>query len=193
MRKISTIGLALSLLLATAPAFAHPGHDLSGAGFVAGLMHPLLGLDHLLAMLVVGVWAAQLGGRARLWVPASFLALMGCGALFAFNGYTPPQVEAGIAASLLALGLLCATAWRLPLQLAMGVVSVFAFFHGAAHGSELPTLAQPAAFSLGFLIATASLHIAGLSFGAVSARHSSWLARACGLGTVAAGLVYSFA
>ena len=193
MRKLSCFGLGLGLLSLAAPAFAHPGHDPASAGFLAGIAHPLLGLDHLLAMLVVGVWAAQAGGRARWFLPASFLALMACGALFALNGHAPPRIEAGIAASLMVLGLLCTMALRLPLSMAMGITGAFAFFHGAAHGSELPALAQPAAFAAGFLLATAALHAAGLAIGTVSQRHSQWLARACGLGALATGLIYSFA
>jgi urease accessory protein len=191
MRKTSAF--ALSLLLATAPAFAHPGHDLPGAGFLAGLVHPLLGADHLLAMLVVGIWAAQLDGRARFWVPVSFLTVMAFGAFCAFNGFTPPRVEAGIAASLMVLGLLCANAWRMRLALAMGVTGTFAFFHGAAHGSELPLLAQPLAFASGFLLATTALHVTGLLIGTLALRHSQWMARLCGVGVLAVGVVYSFA
>ena len=193
MRKLTSLGLCLSLLLTTAPAFAHPGHDLPGAGFIAGLMHPLLGIDHLLAMLVVGLWAAQLDGRARFWVPMSFLTVMAFGACCAFNGYTPPRVEAGIAASLMVLGLLCANAWRVRLALAMSVTGTFAFFHGAAHGSELPLLAQPLAFASGFLVATTALHVTGLLIGTLALRHSQWLARLCGVGVLAVGVVYSFA
>lgn len=194
MRKISLMGLGLSLLFATVPAFAHPGHELGGAGgFLAGLVHPFLGVDHLLAMLVVGIWAAQVGGRARFWIPVSFLTLMACGAMFAFNGYTPPRVEAGIAASLMVLGLLCANAWRLRLVMAMGITGIFAFFHGAAHGSELPLLAQPLVFASGFLLATTALHMTGLLIGTLALRHSQWLARLCGVGVLAAGVAYSFA
>ena len=130
MRKLSCFGLGLGLLSLAAPAFAHPGHDPASAGFLAGIAHPLLGLDHLLAMLVVGVWAAQAGGRARWFLPASFLALMACGALFALNGHAPPRIEAGIAASLMVLGLLCTMALRLPLSMAMGIT-------GAQDGADL--------------------------------------------------------
>lgn len=193
MRKLTSLGLSLGLLLTAAPAFAHPGHDLASSGFVAGILHPLLGVDHLLAMLVVGIWAAQLGGRARIWVPLSFLGVMAFGAYCAFNGYTPPRIEAGIAASLMVLGLFCASAWRLRLTAAMGITSAFAFYHGAAHGSELPLLAQPLAFASGFLVSTTVLHVTGLIIGTLALRHSHWLARLCGAGVLAAGVAYSFA
>ena len=185
--------LALPLLLAAVPAFAHPDHPLGSAGLLAGFAHPWLGFDHLLAMLVVGVWAAQLGGAARLWVPASFLSLMALGGSLAMRGYAPPQIEAGIAASLLVLGLLTISAWRLPLPLAMGLSGLFALFHGAAHGSELPALAQPQAYALGFLLATASLHALGLGLGHWAAQRHAVLGPASGALTLLAGLAYSCA
>lgn len=193
MRKLYSMGPGLCLLVATVPAFAHPGHDFTGAGFFAGILHPLLGVDHLLAMLVVGIWAAQIGGRARVWVPLSFLTVMAFGACCAFNGYTPPRIEAGIAASLMVLGLFCASAWRLRLTSAMGITSAFAFYHGAAHGSELPLLAQPLAFASGFLVSTTALHLTGLLIGTLALRYSHWLARLCGVGVLTAGVAYSFA
>ena len=98
MRKLSCFGLGLGLLSLAAPAFAHPGHDPASAGFLAGIAHPLLGLDHLLAMLVVGVWAAQAGGRARWFLPASFLALMACGALVAAGLFFGSIASAQVAA-----------------------------------------------------------------------------------------------
>lgn len=193
MRKRSALGLSLGLLLPAVPAFAHPGHDLADSGFIDGLLHPLLGVDHLLAMLVVGIWAAQIGGRARVWVPLSFISMMAFGACCAFNGYTPPKIEAGIAASLMVLGLFCASAWHPRLTSAMGVTSTFAFYHGAAHGTELPLLAQPLAFASGFLVSTTILHVTGLIIGTLALRHSHWLARLCGVGVLTAGVAYSFA
>ncbi len=193
MRKLTSLGLSFGLLFTAAPAFAHPGHDLANSGFVDGILHPLLGVDHLLAMLVVGIWAAQIGGRARVWVPLSFLSVMAFGACCAFNGYTPPRIEAGIAASLMVLGLFCASAWRMRLTGAMGVTSAFAFYHGAAHGSELPLLAQPLAFASGFLVSTTILHVTGLIIGTLALRYAHWFARLCGVGVLAVGVAYSFA
>lgn len=188
MSRCLRSALAFLLLAAAAPAFAHPGHDAATAGFAAGLLHPLLGLDHLLAMLVVGIWAAQLGGRARALVPASFVALMALGGLAAMNGYAPPRIEAGIAASLLVLGLLVTLRGRLPVAAAMALTAAFALFHGAAHGLELPRLAAPGAYAFGFGLATAALHGAGLLIGLRSQRGAGPAARAAGLLTAAAGL-----
>ncbi|MDB5970297.1 MAG: hypothetical protein JWQ90_2747 [Hydrocarboniphaga sp.] len=176
MRILSKCLLPLSLLLLAAPAFAHPGHELHGAGFVDGLLHPLLGVDHLLVMLLVGVWAAQLGGKARWLVPASFVAVMALGASLAIGGVVLPQVEAGIAASLLIAVLLASSALRLSLAPAMLVVGMFALFHGTAHGLELPALAQPAMFALGFLLSTAALHVAGVMLQPLLARRSDRVA-----------------
>lgn len=178
MPRFRSLSAAL-LLAATLPAYAHPGHQPASAGLIAGLIHPLLGADHLLAMLMVGIWAAQLGGRARWLLPASFIALMGIGAAAAMLGHAPPRIDAGIAASLLVFGLLVALRGRLPLPAALTLTAVFALFHGAAHGLELPVLARPGAYALGFLGATAALHAAGVALG-ISARRGAgaglWLA-----------------
>ncbi|NGY03144.1 HupE/UreJ family protein [Solimonas terrae] len=192
MRRLTSLA-ALILLTTALPALAHPGHDGASAGFVAGFLHPLLGLDHLLAMTVVGVWAAQLGGRATWLVPCSFVALMAIGGLAATQGYVPPHVEAGIAASLLVLGLLVALRRRLPMPAAMGLVALFALFHGAAHGQELPSLANPGLYAIGFVTTTASLHVAGIALGRVSQRGAGTLARVAGALTAAAGLAFAFA
>lgn len=183
----------LTLLAFAAPAYAHPGHEPQGSGFVDGLLHPLLGVDHLLAMLIVGVWAAQLGGAARWAVPASFVAVMAAGAALVINGIAPPQVEAGIAASLLVLGLLATLALRVALAPAMLLVGAFALFHGAAHGLELPTRAQPGLYAAGFLLATAALHAAGVALGMSSLQRLPLIARASGVVSVAAGLAYAIA
>lgn len=183
----------LALLLVAGPAFAHPGHDAVAAGLAAGLLHPLLGLDHLLAMIVLGVWSAQLGGSARVWVPASFLALMACGAALEFNGVRLPRVEFGIAASLLVLGVLATTSRRLPLPAAMALAGSFALFHGAAHGGELPTLANPALFATGFLLATAALQGVGIALGGGSLQRFPVFARFSGAVVVVAGLACTVA
>ena len=165
--------LSMPLLLSiAAPAFAHPGHDLHTAGFVDGLLHPLLGLDHLLTMLLVGVWAAQLGGKARWLLPTSFAAVMALGASLAIGGVVLPQIEAGIAASMLIMLLLAVSALRLSPMPALLLTGVFAVFHGAAHGLELPALAQPAMFALGFLTSTAALLVAGVMLQPLLAQRS---------------------
>ena len=129
--------IALMSVAFSSIAQAHPGH---GGGLLAGIAHPLFGLDHVLAMVAVGVWAFQLGGRARWLVPASFVALMAvaCGAGIA--GVALPLVEAGIATSVLVLGLLIAFAVRVTPAFGAGIVALFAIFHGHAHGAEMPLM-----------------------------------------------------
>lgn len=131
-------------------------------GLFAGLAHPFLGIDHLLAMLAVGFWAAQTGGRALWAVPLTFMTTLAAGAWLGVSGVPLPAVEAGIAASVLALGLLVAFAIRLPLAVGMALTSVFALFHGHAHGTELPAMVAPLSYGAGFLLATAALHGSGL-------------------------------
>lgn len=150
---------ALTLLLSPAAAFAHTGHDHSG--LLAGLAHPVFGLDHLLAMLAVGLWAAQQTGAARWALPLTFVASMLLGGLFGFAGMHIPLLETGIAGSVLAFGLLVAVAVRLPMGLALGLTALFALTHGVAHGLELPALTSPWSYALGFVIATAALHASG--------------------------------
>ena len=158
--QILTAAAVLTAL--ASPAMAHTGVHLFGeSGFVAGFSHPLLGLDHLLAMLGVGIWAAQLGGRATWLVPAAFVSVMVAGAALALSGAALPMVEFGIGGSVLAIGGLIALGARLPLVVAMGVVGLFALFHGHAHGTELPGFAHPAAYGAGFVLATSLLHAAG--------------------------------
>jgi urease accessory protein len=185
--KAST--LALALLAAATPALAHTG---AGAthGFVAGLAHPLMGLDHVLAMVAVGAWAALRGGRAVWAWPLAFVGLMVAAASLALAGVAAPGAEIGIAVSVLALGLLVAL--RLPLALATGaaVCGAFAIFHGHAHGAELPAGAGAGAYVTGFVLATVALHGAGIGLGLLAGRTSSpWLARAAGGAVATAGLV----
>lgn len=151
--------LAIALLLSPAAAFAHAGHDHSGV--LAGLTHPLFGLDHLLAMLAVGLWAAQQTGRLRWALPLSFVASMLLGGLLGFNGLQIALLENAIAASVLALGLLVAVAIRLPLMVAIALTALLALSHGVAHGLELPVLASPWGYTAGFVAATAALHASG--------------------------------
>lgn len=177
--------LLLPLLAMSPAALAHPGHALLDSGFIAGLLHPLAGLDHLLAMLLVGLWAGQLGGRARLALPLGFLLPLAAGAALAMNRWALPQAAAGVAASLLTLGLLVAAAGRLPALLALALTALFALFHGSAHGSELPALAQPAAYALGFVCSCAALIGAGLW---LRPARGAWLARGAGALAIAVGV-----
>jgi urease accessory protein len=186
--------LKISAVLALLPAIAsaHPGHDgghdLSW-DFAGGFAHPVFGLDHLLAMVAVGVWAAQLGGRARWIVPATFVSVMTLSAAFAQNGIVPAGMEQMIAASLLAFGLMIAMAKRLPLSAGLGLTALFAAFHGFAHGAEIPANSSGLSYGLGFVAATVLLHAAGLALGKLSATQSSWFSKAAGAGVAAVGAV----
>ena len=187
MPTLRRLAVCLAALLVAAPALAHPGDP--GHGIAHGFAHPLGGLDHLLAMVAVGAWAAQLGGRARWLVPAGFVGAMTLGAVAAFAGIALPLVEAGIAASVLLLGLMVALVVRMPAWVGAALVATFAIFHGHAHGSELPAGESALAYALGFVAATASLHGAGLAAGTLFAdRFGRVLVRAGGAGAAAAGL-----
>jgi urease accessory protein len=152
------------LLLAAGAAQAHEGEGLAG-GFATGFMHPLLGPDHLVAMVAVGLWGAFLGAPALWLLPVVFPLVMAAGGVLGVLGVPLPAVEVGIALSAVALGAAVALALRPPLIVAALLVGVFAIFHGHAHGTELPQAANAVAYSLGFVIATGLLHLAGIAFG----------------------------
>lgn len=181
-------GLALLLCAAAAPVFAHPGHATAG-GFVSGLFHPLLGIDHLLAMLAVGVWSTLLGRRGMIAVPVAFLAMLAAGAVLAMSGVGLPAVEPAIAASLVAVGAALALRARPPLWVACTLSGAFALFHGHAHGNELPTAANAYTYAIGFVLATALLHLVGVAGGLGARGRAGMLAvRASGAATTAVGL-----
>lgn len=176
---------------ATAPAFAHLDPAAHGS-LMAGVSHPLFGLDHILAMLAVGLWAAQIsassGKRSALvLVPAAFVGTMALGFAAAIAGMALPFVEPAILASVVALGLLVAMAVRLP----AAVVAAFAFFHGHAHGGELGAAAA-LQFGIGFVLATALLHVAGAALGLAIGRLTPWATRIAGGLTALAGLSLAF-
>lgn len=162
MTRHLPLASVIPLLLSSATALAHPGHE-AGAGLASGFAHPLLGADHLLAMLAVGLWAAQLGGRAIVAVPAAFVAAMLAGGALGFTGVALPQVEPLIAASVLALGLLVALRVRLSAAAGMLLVAGFAVAHGAAHAAEMAPGQSAPAYALGFGLATLLLHAAGVA------------------------------
>lgn len=165
-------------------ARAHTGHAVGG-GFPTGFTHPLFGLDHLVAMLAVGIWGATLSRRAMWALPVVFPLVMVAGALLGIAGVPVPAVETGIAASALVLGLLVALALRPPLWIAAVVVGVFALFHGHAHGTELPAGLSAVAYGLGFVVATALLHGAGIAIGQVARLPQGALLVRCAGGAVA--------
>ena len=151
---------ALFVLLPTA-AFAHSGHG-DASGFLHGFMHPIGGLDHVLAMVAVGVFAFVLGGRALILVPLSFVGMMAVGFLLGAGGVELPFVELGIALSSVVIGGIAASGRSVPVVAAMAIVGLFAIFHGHAHGAEMPADASGLEYALGFIAATALLHAAGI-------------------------------
>jgi urease accessory protein len=171
---ILTRAIALGLLFTPTLALAHPGHS---SGLTAGAVHPFSGLDHFAAMLAVGLWASQLGGRSRILVPLTFVAAMIVGGILGVSGMVIAGVEQGIAASVIVLGLLVTVARRLPPTAAMALVAGFALFHGTAHGSEMPIGANSAAYCLGFVFSTLVLQTMGLGLGAIAvqANRPQWI------------------
>ena len=156
-----------------------------GAGLMAGLTHPFVGLDHLLAMFAVGIWAGQLGGRAVWLIPLTFVSVMAVAATLASFGLLLPLMEPAIGCSVLVLGLLIAGSVRLPTSVCALLVSLFAVFHGYAHGLELPQAASPILYGAGFVLATALLHGLGIGFARNSRQHKM-LQRIAGYSLIAA-------
>lgn len=156
--------MTVSMALMPTVALAHTGAG-GTVGFSHGFMHPLTGIDHVLAMMMVGVFAWQLGGRAIWLVPSTFVLVMAVGGALGVAGIGVPFVEVGIALSVIVLGASVAFRVKAPVAIAMAVVGLFAIFHGHAHGSEMPENAAGMAYGLGFMIATALLHLGGLGLG----------------------------
>ena len=192
MRRKYFVGLLAIVALALAsPAQAHI-IGAGGAGWAQGFSHPFSGLDHILAMVAVGVWAVQTG-RPALWVlPAAFPLAMAVGGLLGVAGVPVPGIEAGIAASVLGLGLLIAFRARPPLALSIALVALFALFHGHAHGTELPQAASPVLYGLGFVVATGLLHLIGLGIGSVMRLPKGLTAIRVGGGAIAAAGIVLF-
>jgi urease accessory protein len=184
----TSLALLATLLLIPTLAHAHVGVG-STNGFFHGAAHPFSGLDHLCAMMAVGLWAAQRGGRALWVVPLSFVSVMIVGGVLGAAGVALPFVEQGIVASVLLLGVLAAAAVRLPLAASAILVGWFALFHGHAHGTEMPVTASGLAYGAGFVMATAALHAAGLALGIGMQRlaSSGWV-RAAGGAIACCGL-----
>lgn len=187
--KLSVAAPLAAMLLLPSLASAHPAvfHQLSVA---QGMIHPLTGLDHLLAMVCVGIWAAQQGGRA-LWLwPLAFVSLMLVGGTLGMAGIALPLLEPMIAASVLVLGLLIASAATLPLLAGGTLIGLFALLHGNAHGLELPESTSVIGYALGFSAATALLHLAGLMLG--HSLRQSRVVRLGGLASAAIGGIMLF-
>jgi len=182
------LALGAAALVFPALAHAHSGHALV-YDCASGLAHPFHGWDHLLAMVAVGFWAMQLGGRARWMVPAAFVGVMTCAAVVGARGAAWPGLEPVIATSVLVFGLLIVTAARLPLTLGVALVSVFAASHGFAHGAEIPANAGASSYAAGFALATVALHALGLGIGHLALRGPRLLPRVLGAACAAAGAV----
>jgi urease accessory protein len=182
MKHTRTLALA-ALCLFAGTAAAHTG-DHGGSGFAGGLAHPFMGLDHLLAMLAIGVWAAQQGGRALWAVPSAFVGAMLLGGAIGLGGWMLPQVETAIALSVLVLGLLISYRRQWSLAGGMAIASAFAVFHGYAHAAEMPFGAAPLLYAAGFALATAFLHAMGVVGGHIGGR---WM-RLAGVAIAASGL-----
>ena len=183
---------AATAILTPAVAFAHTGVGAT-SGFVHGFGHPISGLDHILAMLMVGVFAWQLGGRALWLVPTTFVAVMGVAGALGIAGIGIPFVEIGIALSVAVLGAIVAFNVKAPVAAAMGLVGLFALFHGHAHGAEIPEDAGGVTYAAGFMIATVLLHLAGIGsgflIGGTGDRYGSFLVRVAGGFATVAGMV----
>lgn len=165
MSKITRLAaVSAAIALAATPALAHPGH-LAGAGFLDGAAHPLGGLDHLIAMVTVGVYGATIGGRAVLAVPGAFLVAMLAGGLFAMTGGGLPLVEPTIYASAVVLALLCVMPMSRNGLIGVAFAAGFGLFHGFAHGAEMPIDAAALGYAAGFLASTAGLHAIGVAIG----------------------------
>ncbi|MBE0627881.1 MAG: HupE/UreJ family protein [Burkholderiales bacterium] len=172
------------------PAWAHEQQG-QAAGFVSGLQHPLSGLDHVLAMVAVGLWGAQLGAPAIWLLPVTFPLVMACGGFLGLVGVPLPGVEIAIAASAMLLGAMVAAQLRPPLWLAAVAVAFFAVFHGHAHGTELPSGQSGLLYSVGFVAATGCLHATGIAIGLIHRWPQGRIAlRAAGAAVAAAGVVF---
>jgi urease accessory protein len=191
MQRIRQTGLVAVLLLTIAitPALAHTGS--TTGGLLGGFVHPLFGPDHVVAMVAVGLWGAFLGAPAIWLLPVTFPLVMAFGGVLGILGVPIPHVEAGIALSAIVLGAMVAFALRPPLALAAILVGVFAVFHGHAHGAELPAGSDPVAFSIGFVVATGLLHLAGIGLGLLVRWPAGQIAvRAAGAGIALAGIAF---
>lgn len=166
------IALTFALALPSA-ALAHPGHD---GGFLAGLLHPFFGLDHLLAAIAVGAWGARIGGRATWALPAAFVVSMAIGGACGHAGLRFPASEIVIALSVLLLGAALAANAHVAAAKGAGVVAVFALFHGGAHGAEVPAQSGLLLYALGLCAATLALHLGGLG-AALALRARPWILR----------------
>ena len=185
------VALLAALVFASRSASAHLVDGSATGGFAGGFAHPLFGLDHVVAMIAVGLWGAFLGPPAIWLLPITFPMVMALGGAIAILGVPVPAVEIGIAVSAIVLGGMIALAARPPLAIAVLVVGAFAIFHGHAHGAELPPGTDAVAFSVGFVMATGLLHLAGITFGLLTRWPAGRIGvRAAGVGIALVGVVF---
>jgi urease accessory protein len=192
--RLMSVTLCL-LLLTTGSAFAHVGLG-QVETLQTGFFHPLSGIDHVLAMVAVGLYAASLGGAALWLVPCAFVGMMIVGGVVGYSGIPLPLVEQAIALSVVVMGLAIALGVRLPVVLATGLVGLFALFHGHAHGSEGAELASFLAYAVGFIVATVTLHGAGIGLGLgldrLGTAQADYLRRVAGAAGALAGVSLLF-
>ncbi|HEV7328127.1 MAG TPA: HupE/UreJ family protein [Bosea sp. (in: a-proteobacteria)] len=179
--------LAMLLALASTPVFAHAGAG-PVDGFMSGLMHPLTGLDHVLAMVAVGLWAGLVGGKARISYPAAFVGAMALAGVWGMSGGELAGAETGIAFSVIILGAAVALKASPPLASGMLACGILAIFHGFAHGAELPKNASGLAYAAGFILATAALQLVGIVLAGVLAVRAPLVARVAGGGIALSGV-----
>lgn len=190
MRLFDKRYAALLVLLWPAVAWAHAEKG-SVTGFLSGLHHPISGLDHVLAMVAVGLWGAQLGAPAIWTLPVAFPMVMAFGGTLGLMGIGLPGVEIGIALSAITLGIMVWREARPPLWVALVVVGFFAVFHGHAHGTELPDGASGILYSVGFVVATGTLHALGIAIGLIHRWHAGQrILRFTGMAVAMAGIVF---
>lgn len=183
----------IAALMLPAMASAHPGLPGHTHGFANGLAHPFSGLDHLLAMTAVGLWAVQRGGKAIWMMPLAFISAMALGGMLGMAGLGQvPIIDQAIAASVLIMGIFIATATRMPLGASVFIIGLFALFHGYAHGAEMPATASGLLYGAGFIVATAVLHLCGITIGLAAHKTNSmkiiraagYIVAACGIGLI---------
>lgn len=182
--------LSLALLAWPILAFAHIGQGDIGGGFLSGVAHPVFGLDHVIAMVAVGIWGAQLGAPAIWVLPVTFPLVMAFGGVLGGLGVPIPGIEIGIAVSAIVLGGMILFAARPPLWVAAVLVGIFAIFHGHAHGAELPESANAIAYAVGFVVATGALHALGILIGVANRWRQGAQVLRVGGGLIAAAGVY---
>lgn len=184
--KSASLAIWIIILFWPLAAWAHVESGQSG-GFASGLLHPVSGLDHVLAMVAVGLWGAQLGQPAMWLLPVAFPMMMALGGMLGLIGVPIPGIEIGIAVSGIVLGALILGQMKMPTSVALGIVAFFAVFHGHAHGTELATGQNAILYSLGFVIATGTLHAVGITLGLIHRWNAGRVALRCAGSLVLAG------